>query len=260
VKIAMESLLRNFDAFLLAFLRITAFLLFAPVFNSRVLPTMARLGFAFFLTVILFYAGGLFVKLPPLSLWTFVIYALREFLVGLIMGFYISLIFSAFQLAGTIYGYQMGFGIISILDPEAMRSVSLTGQFKYLLAIMLFFSTNSHHSLIMALFNSFNLLSVGVINLKGGLIKELFSMLTGTFVIALQIALPIMAILLIIDISLGIIGRTIPQLNVFIIGFPLKIAIAFLTLMFILPGLKILMEGILGGLSQGVEKVLLYLK
>lgn len=256
----VENLLRNIDVFLLALLRITAFLLFAPVFSSRVLPTLARLGFAFFLTLILFYSGGLSVSLPSLSLWELSLYALKEFLVGLLLGFYVSLIFSAFQLAGTIYGYQMGFGIISVLDPEAMESVSLTGQLKYLMAIMLFFSTNSHHGLIMALFNSFKFLSIGGMKLKEGLIKELFLMLTGSFLIALQIALPIMAILLIIDISLGIIGRTIPQLNVFIIGFPLKIAIAFLTLIFILPGLRVLMEGILNGLSGGVEKILLYLK
>lgn len=256
----MEGFLRNFDAFLLGFIRIGAFLFFAPVFNSRVLPTLSRLGWALFLTLILFFSKGFSLSVPSLSVWALAFYAFKEFIVGLIMGFYISLIFSAFQLAGTIYGYQMGFGIISILDPEAMESVSLTGQLKYLLAILLFFSTNCHHSLLLALFNSFKIIPIGGMSFKGGLIKELFSMLSGSFLIALQIALPIMAILLIIDIGLGIIGRTIPQLNVFIIGFPLKIAIAFLTLMFLLPGLKVVMEGILNGLSQGIEKVILYIK
>lgn len=256
----MESLLRDFDVFLLGFLRISAFLLLAPVFNSRVLPTLSRLGWAFFLTLILFFSKGFPLSVSPLSVWAFALYALKEFAVGLITGFYISLIFSAFQLAGTIYGYQMGFGIISILDPEAMESVSLTGQLKYLLAILLFFATDSHHSLILALFNSFKLIPIGGMSFRGSLIKELFSILSGSFLIALQIALPIMAILLMIDIGLGIIGRTIPQLNVFIIGFPLKIAVAFLTLMFLLPGLKVVMEGILNGLSQGVERVIFYIR
>ncbi|MCS7234210.1 MAG: flagellar biosynthetic protein FliR [Synergistetes bacterium] len=256
----IDNLLKSFDAFLLILLRITTFLIFAPVFNSRIFPMMARLGLAFFLALIYFYSVGLSLNFPSVSAWDFVFYALREFLIGLVMGFYVSLIFSAFQLAGTIYGYQMGFGIISILDPEAMESVSLTGQLKYLLAILLFFATDCHHGLLLALFNSFRLIPIGAMSFKGALVKELFSVLSGSFLIALQIALPIMAILLIIDIGLGIIGRTIPQLNVFIIGFPLKIAIAFLTLMFILPGLKVVMEGILSGLSQGVEKVLFYLR
>lgn len=256
----METLLTRFDVFLLALLRITAFLIFAPVFNSRIIPVMARLGLALFLTLSLFYPVGTFFFIHSLSIFELVIYAVKEFLVGLVLGVFVSIVFLAFQLAGTIYGYQMGFGIISILDPEAMESVSLTGQLKYLLAIIIFFETNCHHNLLLALFNSFRVVSIGGAKVSEGLIRELLVVLGGSFVIAIQIALPIVAILLLIDGVLGIISRTIPQLNVFIIGFPLKIAVAFLTLMAILPGLRVLMEGVLNGLAQGVDRVLLFLK
>lgn len=256
----MEDILRQFDAFLLAFLRITAFLFFMPVFSSRVIPALARLGLAFFLTLCLFYPFSSLFKISPLSSWELGLYALREFFVGIVMGTFVSIIFSAFQLAGTIYGYQMGFGVISILDPEAMESVSLTGQLKYLLAMFLFLETNCHHNLLLALFNSFNVVPLGSAKITKGLVKEIFLVFSGSFIIAVQIALPIIAILLMIDIALGIIGRTIPQLNVFIIGFPLKIGVATLTLIFLLPALRVLMGGLLNGLAQGVDKVLFYIK
>ena len=256
----LQDLLKHLDAFLLVFLRITAFLFSAPLFNSRTVPTVARLGLAFFLAIILFYPLYSFLKIPGFSPLRFGVYAIKEFLTGLAMGFSVSMIFSAFQLAGTIYGYQMGFGIISVLDPEAGVSVSLTGQLKFLLGVFLFLETNCHHYLLMALFNSFKLISLGGAKFTGGLTKEIVSIFGGMFLIAIQIALPIIAVLLIIDISLGIIGRTIPQLNIFVIGFPLKIAIAFLTLMFILPALKTFMEGVLGGLIRNLGEVIVHLK
>ncbi|WP_366922981.1 flagellar type III secretion system protein FliR [Metallumcola ferriviriculae] len=236
---------------LLVFTRLSAFVVTAPFFSIKGIPSLVKIGLAVLLTVII----GPFVPMDiiPVSMLGLVFLIAKEVVVGLLLGFTAGLIFQAIKIGGELIDIQMGFAMASLFDPISNTRVTLIGQFQYYYAILLYLVLNGHHSLILAIVRSFQLVPLGSAMLSGILAQHFISIFLGMFAVAFKIAAPVIAVLIISDISLGLVARTVPQLNVFMLGFPIKAALGMLVVALLLP----LLAGIVTDLMTQIEKDLL---
>jgi len=158
------------------------------------------------------------------------IYAAIEFLIGILIGFLAFMYFSALYLAGTIIDTQMGFGMVNVFDPQTNTQIPVMGNFYNNLISLIFIITNGHHLLLRALVDSFGIFPIGTSLLIGDrAVEKMVYILMEFFILAVKFSAPVMVAILLANILLGILARTMPQMNVFIVGLPLKIAVGMLT-------------------------------
>ncbi|MDI3546959.1 MAG: flagellar biosynthesis protein FliR [Halanaerobiales bacterium] len=231
---ALGKILSNYTyLFVLILIRYIGLFLLAPVFGSRVIPVRVKIGLAFFLSIItlplLANSRSLMVPVDELIIFIDII---RELSIGFTIGFIAYLSFAAIQLAGRFIDLRMGFAIVNVADPVQGDTMPLMGQFKNILAVFLFLSINGHHLLLQALYHSFELIPLGGAVFNSMTMEYIFRTTGNLFLLAFKIALPVIATLFIADIIFGFLVRTIPQMNIFIVGLPLKILIGFIVLMF----------------------------
>ncbi len=218
--------------FILIMIRYLGLFLLTPILSSRVIPTRVKVAFTFFLAVVTFpVLNHIGVIDFPDHVIIIVLAVVRELAIGLIIGFMTTLVFTAFQLAGQFIDMRMGFMMANVVDPMQGISSPLVGQFQYVLAALIFLSINGHHILIRALFQTYNVIPVGEALLSNGAWLLLFRKTGDIFLIALQISLPIIGTIFIVDIIFAFLARAIPQMNIFIVGFPIKILVGLLFLL-----------------------------
>ncbi len=122
----------------------------------------------------------------------------------------------------------MGFGVVNVIDPQTQSQVSITAQFQNIFTILIYLALNAHHLTIYSLVESFQIINPQEFGFSAGTMALILKLFANTFVVAMKIAAPIMAILFFISVGLGLVARTVPQMNVFIVGFPLQIGIGLL--------------------------------
>ena len=133
-------------------------------------------------------------------------------------------------MAGDIVGFQMGLSIANIIDPTSSEQVSIITELQYLVAILVFLAVNAHHIFFSAIIQSYSVLSPLTFHFSGALMQAILSFSKEMFVIAIKLSAPIMAVMLFVNVGLGIVARTVPQINIFIVGMPLQIAIGLIFL------------------------------
>ncbi|HLY65431.1 MAG TPA: flagellar biosynthetic protein FliR [Chloroflexota bacterium] len=230
----------------LVFVRVGAMLSSAPLLNGRAIPGVLKVGLALLLTFLLLPMNqGHFVEVPfewlPLTLLV-----AKEIGVGAVIGFAANLVFSAMQVAGQFMGLQVGFTLANVIDPLFSDSVSLIDQLYVILASFIFLAIDGHHMLILAVQQSLDIVPLGAFHITGPFIDQLVVMTGGIFVAALRLALPITAALLLADVALGLMARTVPQINVFVVGLPIKIFVGFIVILVTLPSVG----GLIGNLFR----------
>lgn len=229
-----EYLMHRFDLYLLILFRVSGLFISAPIFSSRNLPTTIKIGLSACLALIIFPiipAEGVMID----SLLTFATGIIGELAIGFMFGFVSSLIFAAIQTGGQLIDTQMGFAMVNVFDPQSGIQVPLIGNFKYLLALLIFLITNSHHYFLYAIINSFYKVPLLSFAYNQAIIHYLIQSFANSFLITIQIALPVFGTLFLAEVALGIIARTVPQMNVFIVGIPAKIALGITALYLALP-------------------------
>lgn len=255
--ISLNISLPQLQLYLLVFLRVGAILISIPVFESNTMPHLFRLALAFAASLILFPM----LKLSPMpvagSIFTFGIGAAREILLGVTIGFSVKFIFAGIQLAGQLAGYQMGLAIAEVLDPADSQQIPLLGQFNNLVALLIFLSINAHYWFIKALALSYRIVPPLSAHFGGSLMEQLIRLGGNMFVIAIQVGAPVIAVLLVTSAAFGLVARTVPQLNVFIVAMPLKIGVGLIFLGLSLPYFAAFLKRIFGGLG---EHILIMLK
>ena len=230
------ALLQNQLGFLLlVFVRITGIFMITPFFGSRNVHGYIKAGLALVLTYILYPMVYNEAAVIPDSFLAYFLLVISEFLIGLILGFVSSLLFSAIQMSGQLLDMQIGFGVISIIDPQSGQQVPLVGNFKYVLAMLVFLVTNGHHVVLAALFSSFKWIPVTKMHWQPNLSDFIVNLVGGMFVIALKISIPVLAAVVLTDVALGILARTMPQMNIFVVGVPSKIIVGIFVLSLALP-------------------------
>lgn len=183
-------------------------------------------------------------------------WAVHEAVIGGMIGFAFSILFWAIRMAGDLIGLQMGFSIVNVIDPNSTGQVSLIGEFKYVIAMLILLLTNGHHLMITALIDSYRVIPVGGGVFGFGVYDGLLRLSATAFVTAVKIGAPAMITLLLTDVALGILARTVPQMNIFIVGFPLKIGVGLFVLGLSLPLLMKLFSRTLQEINVSTQKII----
>lgn len=231
------------QAAVLVFIRTGAILITAPLFGSRNVPLKLKAGLSLVLTLAIFPLVG-FKEVYLASVPSLVSAMAGEVLIGVIIGFTARLIFAAVQLAGELAGFQMGFGIVNVIDPQTSTQFSIIAQFQNIITLLVFLALDTHYWFILAISKSFELIQPLGFCFTDSLMEAIISLSCDMFVIAAKVAAPVIAVLFFTDVALGLIARTVPQMNIFIVGFPVKIAIGLLGLGFSLPLLSYLLRNL----------------
>lgn len=254
----MDTLLQSLPVFLLIFCRITAFFVVVPVFSSQGVPTTFKIGISFFVALVVFSANGTGITIP--QDFSYILLIMREVLIGLLLGFIGYLMFMAIQTAGSFIDIQIGFGIANVIDPMTGTSAPILGNFKYMIALLMFLSMNGHHHLLDAIVYSYKWIPMNndlfLHMVDGSLSEFLVRTFAQSFVLAFQMSAPLVTALFLTDVGLAFLARTAPQYNVFVIGVPLKIIIGIALLLVLMPGLAVLFQNLFEIMFESMENLL----
>lgn len=221
-------------SFLWPLTRILGLLMLAPVFGHVSVPQRVKIGLGVFIALIVAPT------LPPmpevgLGSWQGLLILVQQFLIGMAIGFVMRVIFAAVEAAGEIIGLQMGLGFASFFDPQSAGQTLVIAQFFNLLATLLVLAVNAHLLLLGILADSFRSLPISAEPLAAAGFFSVASYGATVFAVGLQLALPLVAILLMTNLALGILTRSAPQLNIFAIGFPITLGVGLIALDVTLP-------------------------
>jgi len=227
-----------FMAVLLIFLRMLTFFIIVPVFFPKGTPNIMKIVLAGVIAFIL-VPGIDTTKMNNLnSNYILVLSFVNEVVNGLLLGYVTNLCFMVIRMAGQLMDTQIGFSMISIFDPNSNSNVTLLERLLYWMSLLLFFMVDGHHMLIRALIESFKVVGLGKSMLGNNTIMLVVNVFTQYFTIGVKIAIPIILILLITEITMGLIARTVPSLNVMILGMPVKILVGLACFSIALPMLS----------------------
>lgn len=222
-------------ALMLVFIRMTGLFVVAPIFGRRNIPTYYKIGFSFILAIIMVNVVDLKGMTNFDNFISFGGSAAREFLVGLCIGYISYLVFSGIYLAGQLIDMQIGFGMVSVLDPMSNIQMPVTSNIYYMVSMLVFLSINGHHYLISALYQSYSFVPINGAVFTESLTADIIRITGESLAISFRIAAPIIGAILITDIALGVISKSVPQLNVFVVGMPLKIVMGLLVIVLVIP-------------------------
>ena len=218
------------QGFLICLARVAAIFAIIPVFSGGQIPPQMRIGIAVMFALLTYPIIQSTLPVTSLTITDMAIIVAAEVIFGLLVGFIAQLIFMAAEFAGAIIGYQMGFAMANVFDPTTQQQVALISQFQGIFAILLFLSLNIHHFFLEAMVASFTLLPPGYLNLTGGAIPMLVELSNNALILSIRLVAPIIALLILVNLTLGFMTRIFPQLNVFMLSFPLKIGISFIVM------------------------------
>lgn len=232
-----------------------------PLFDQRSVPVIWRLVLAVAMALAVSPLVAQAIDLESLQLgWSLLVgEAARSLLVGALLAFAVGLMFAAVRYAGQVVGMQIGFAIVNTIDPQNGLQISVLSQLYYLLAVLLFFAVDGHHTLLTALVQSCHVLPLfGPISFDSG-IWYLLRESSQVFRIGLKIAAPCVVVLLLVSATMGVVVRTVPQLNVLVVGFPVKIAAGLLVIGLSLTFFRDVFLLLLGDLDVRLEELLIAL-
>ncbi|MFH1144386.1 MAG: flagellar biosynthetic protein FliR [Candidatus Eisenbacteria bacterium] len=246
----MEILtLAGAERFGLLLVRCLSFFIAGPIFAQQRIPAPVKilLGAA--------TAIALFGTVPPepvraSGLVSFVACVAGETALGLLLGLAAAFPFAGINLAGSLVGVQMGFGIVSAWDPHAEGEDDLITRLYGTLALLLFLLLNGHHLLLRALGLSLKALPLGGVVLQGPVVHQVIGLAGSLFVVSLAVGGPLLAVLFLADAAMGFVARTVPQMNIFIVGFPVKIGIGILGIALTIPFFTRTVDRLLAGLER----------
>lgn len=233
LSIDQEWLFGLLGSHLLALVRILGVFSSAPLFGNRAIPPTMRIALGLSMTVLM--APSLPVVALDLLAWPGLLALIRQFLIGIAMGFSMSLIMTAVELSGELISMTMGLGFATFFDPHSQGHSSSLSQYLATLSLLIFIGSDLHLQFIETLANSFISLPLDGAGLERLQFKALALQGGQIFSLALQLALPILTALLIVNMTLGVLTRAAPQLNLFGIGFPLTLLAGYLLLYLISP-------------------------
>ena len=242
--------------YLLIACRVTTILMIVPIFGGRSVPAPVKIGLSLLISLILLPLALGRAAAPSEEMPVYLTLVARELLIGALIGFAVLLVFTALQAAGHIVGLQMGFSLANVVNPLTADHASLIDQFYALLAALVFFAMNGHHALIIAIQQSFDLAPVGSAGLGLPPAPVMLAWGRDVFSIAARISLPTVAALLLADVAMAVIARSVPQLNVFVVGMPAKVAVAFIMLIVTIPITAVVMTRSFATLGEATALLL----
>lgn len=231
----------NVVGFLLLFFRFTGLFIAVPIFNHQNIPMNIKATMAFFFTVV-FYSS-----MPALTITinlpTIVIAILGEFLLGLAVGVVLQLAYNVITFAGGQISFMMGFSMASAIDPQSGVSMPIISQFLSLMGLMILLVLNLHHWMLLFIDYSLKTVPLGGFVMSKDLFHYIMHATSNMFLVGFIIAFPIIALSWLADVIFGMLMKTMPQFNLLVIGFPIKIMVAFVVLIAILTAIMLILKG-----------------
>ncbi len=245
----------QFRTFLLVLMRISIVLFMFPIFSSNILPSTLKTSLALVLSLLFYTVVPVDLDRFPMDVISTGLLIGMEAILGLTMGLCIRIFFASVQLAGQVIGFQIGFAMINVLDPQTGSNVSLMDQIGYWVCVVIFMLLDGHHMVISALIRSFELVPMGGAVLHNASLARMMELVADLFTLSIKIGAPVIAALLFVSVGFGLVSKFSPQMNVMIMAFPLKIAVGLALFGFTLQIIAICTREYVGGLKQ----LLLYL-
>lgn len=238
--------------FVLIMLRIASFIWISPGFSFRSMPQLGKVAITAGISLAVF--GVLPVPTELLPTGIFILVGIKEVLVGVAIGYISLLFFSGVEMAGTFVDFQVGFSMAMTLDPMMGIQSSFYGSAYYWILMVTYFTTNMHHHLIRTLVNSYQHIPLNQLAFAHYGVDGIVKLFGYAFEIGVNLAFPLVAVALISEIILALLSRTIPQINVLILGMPLKILGSIVFMYFFLPVLYENIESILPEMLRYIEE------
>lgn len=211
--------------FVLLFARFSGLFGFFPFFNHSSVPTVIKTALIFLLTLFTFPYAKPF--MGELTLLTITLAVISEIFLGLMAGLVLYLILAAIELAGEQISFVMGFTMASVMDPQTGINTPLISQFLSLIAITVFLAFDGHHYIIMLYFKSLDILPLGEFYPNVSMWEYISKGVLNLFVFGFIFSFPVKALALLADLIFGMLMKTMPQFNLLVVGFPIKIMLAF---------------------------------
>ncbi len=230
----------DFERFILVLLRVGSLLLAAPLFSASSVPSVVKIGLAVGVSLALFHAAGVGVLITEVPIYDLMLLALGEVLLGLSMGLLARFFVAAADMGAEVMGFQMGFGIVTAIDPNTQGHTALLSQFQGVTTALMILVTDTHYFFFRAIAESFKRIPLMGFAANANLWAIFLETTRNIFVLALKFAAPVVAVLMLTTIALGIVARTVPQMNIFIVGLSLQIFVGFAILALAAPMVGVL--------------------
>lgn len=219
---------------MIVFIRMSAFIAFVPFFNNQNFIMTIKVGFAFFISLLLFPTMSTAAWSIPTDVLGFVYVVTMEILVGVLMGLAFLILLFGLQLAGRMLGFQMAFSMANVVDTTFGANANVLSVFMVIMGTMIIVAMGGDHYLLYSINRSFDVLAPGTLMVTRPLLNELSRLVVHAFVVGFKLASPAVILMLCIDVTLGLIGKTASKMQIFFVGLPLKISIGLFSFSLIL--------------------------
>lgn len=226
----MEVYVLQFVLYLMLFLRCTSVIVLAPVLGHSAVPVQIKVGLGALLALALFpimAAQGIHIDV---EFGVLTVLAIQEVVTGLAIGLASGLIFAGAQAAGELIGFDLGLSLATAFDPETGPN-NIIGSFLYLAMVLVFLLLNGPQFIIQAIVLSYETVPIGGGAISGATMDKMLQMVGLVFIVGMKCAAPIVVASFLLNLALAVLARVAPQVNVFIISFPIKIGVGVLVLM-----------------------------
>lgn len=224
------------EIWLLVLLRISVLVFLLPILSTEEVPSRFKAGLAFFLSIIIFpVLPQTAINIPP-NLPAYIFMAMKELYIGAVMGFAATFLFAGLRFAGAWIDGETGFNMTQIMNPMAQEEDTAVAHLIFIIFVLLLLATGGYAFYLQALAESFRLIPLTGAQMASRDMMEVFTILTtDSFLLGMKVAAPVVATLFISSVALAIIARIMPNMNVWMVGMPMKIAVGIMTLAFALP-------------------------
>ena len=221
--------------FFLVFVRVGVIFSIVPFFSAEIIPRRIVAIISFMLSLILLPVVPMaHVNSDNIGVFYILMLLFHEFLVGLCLGLAIDIIFAGIQMAGQLAGFQMGFAIVNVIDPMTGVNAPVTSNFLYIVSFLVFLVLDGHYLLIKGMVESFRLIPIDIALPSQGFLFAPVAYGAKMFIIALKVSAPVIGVLLLVNVAFALVARAVPQMNVFLMSFPIVIIAGLISLIVVL--------------------------
>ncbi len=218
----------EFKIYLLVLIRISLVLFMLPVFSTTMFPALCKAGLAMVISLLIYSVVHVDPAIFPETIIGVGMIFLSEAMIGITIGLCIRTFFGSVELAGQIIGFQMGFSMINVVDPQSGANISIMEQIGYWVTILIFLALNGHHIMLLALIESFRLVPPGFFVIHKLMLSKVLDIGADMFILGIKIGAPVIAALLFTSAAFGLMAKFSPEMNVMIVAFPLKIFVGLI--------------------------------
>ena len=257
---ALDSILEHLAPALLVIFRIGGLMIFAPVLGASVVPARVKVGLAFLIGIAVYpllQSTVLANTHLRLDLWSLAPMVALELVIGLVIGYAANIPLMALQTGGLLMGQQMGLGFARFFNPAIDDEADVVGQVLYFMALASFLMIGGHESMLLALLHSFDHVPLGGFVPDQSLLDLVLGLLLASFELAIRVATPLLAIVFVESVAMGFLAKTVPQLNILSLGFPIRIITGFAIIAF---GLMVINGLLVDSLNHTLDQVMAWIE